>query len=63
MAKIKEFGERARGFWLDHYEDIVLGGIVFLLTALAFGLGYWYGTRSYQDAQISINCPSSFWKQ
>ena len=60
MKKIKE---NLINFWQDHYEDIVMVAIVFLLTSLAFGAGVIFGARFYENAQININCPGEFWKK
>ncbi|KKU09928.1 MAG: hypothetical protein UX61_C0024G0009 [Parcubacteria group bacterium GW2011_GWA2_46_7] len=50
-------------FWVEHYEDVVLGAIVFLIVGAAFGIGFIVGGRFYEQAAININCPESFWKQ
>jgi len=55
--------QKINEFWQDHYEDIIMAVIVFLLTSLAFGAGVIFGARFYEDAQININCPEAFWKK
>lgn len=48
---------------MEHYEDIILAVIVFLLIAAAFGVGFAVGGRFYEQAAITINCPESFWRK
>ncbi len=62
-ARIKDFKVKVKDFWADNYDEIVSGVVVFLLVALAFGLGVFYGGRFYEDSQININCPASFWEE
>lgn len=54
---------KVKDFWTDNYDEVISGIIVFLLVALAFGLGVFYGGRFYEDSQININCPASFWEE
>jgi hypothetical protein len=60
MRKIKQI---IGNFWMEHYEDIILAVIVFLLIAAAFGVGFAVGGRFYEQAAITINCPESFWRK
>jgi hypothetical protein len=60
---MKKFKEIIGNFWVDHHDDIILGAIVFLLIAAAFGIGFIVGGRFYEQAAININCPESFWKK
>jgi len=62
-AWVKNLKPKLKDFWDDNYDEIVSGVIVFLLVALAFGLGVFYGGRFYEDSQININCPPSFWEE
>ncbi len=62
-TRIKQFSLKVKDFWADNYDEIVSGIIVFLLVALAFGLGAFYGGKFYEDSQININCPPSFWEE
>ncbi len=62
-TRIEHLSLKVKDFWADNYDEIVSGIIVFLLVALAFGLGAFYGGRFYEDSQININCPASFWEE
>ena len=62
-TRVKDFRDRLKDFWADNYDEIISGIIVFLLVALAFGFGVFYGGRFYEDSQININCPPSFWEE
>lgn len=57
------FRHKIKDFFIDNYDELVSGVIVFLLVALAFGLGVFYGGRFYEDSQININCPPQFWEE
>lgn len=63
MLKFKDFKVGFNDFWADNYDEIVSGTIVFLLVALAFGLGVFYGGKFYEDSQVKVNCPASFWQE
>ena len=58
--KIKQ---KAREWWTDHYDDAISGALVFLLVLAAFAVGVIMGGKLFEDAQIRINCPSSFWEK
>ncbi|HCI05632.1 MAG: hypothetical protein UX26_C0022G0013 [Parcubacteria group bacterium GW2011_GWC1_45_9] len=60
---IKKLKVKLKDFWTDNYDEIISGIIVFLLVAAGFGLGVFYGAKFYEDSQININCPASFWEE
>jgi len=62
-ARVRDFKLKLKDFWVDNYDEIVSGVIVFLLVALAFGLGTFYGGKFYEDSKIEINCPPQFWEE
>lgn len=49
--------------WGSHGREIALGGVVFLLVTLAFGVGWFVGTRTLARPPIVVNCPSDLYQQ
>jgi hypothetical protein len=45
-------------------ELVIIGGVVFLLVTLSFGIGWLLGSRNFlQRPPIIINCPKDFYER
>jgi hypothetical protein len=58
QAMVARFLLKIKSLWEDFREDLIWAVFIFLLVTFAFGLGFVFGSRFYEDAAINISCPA-----